>query len=645
MKPIILDMNEMSDSREVYESRPHPFFVIFIYMLLIMLAAAIVWAACFKLDVVVKGTGLVSSREAASVVTNTYSGAITECYITDGQTVSKGDILYEVEATDLDLQLNTYTEQQTEVGNRIEMMEVYLTWLSDNTMDLKAYTANPYFSEYAARQQVVTLQMELAQTEFDSQKEAYDAKLAAGSSMIEYYESEINKLNLLSVGIRTRQNTFEETDSYYYAKLNSYITQYNNTVAQYDATLKTLQKELDEAEDEVEKAEKEIKAADETITKANRDINAARERISAANQYASASDTKLRLSQVEAEIAEEAESEVAVIEATKEAVEEVITEAKEESVEENIVVEVREMEQNIEAVAEDLKTIDTSADEALIVKKQEEIATAQNKKTLAQAQKASQEAIVQSKKDAISTTTLQKNTALTNLETETIAGVEASIISYQQNILSTNGTQAELMTTKSNITEQGISNNTENLIQTELQSVSAELSSMRTTYKELETKITELTNGLTKTVVKAPTDGIVNLQNELVVGNYLSAGKEVMTLIPCEEDGYIVKSYINNQDIAKIQNDMSVKYEVAAYPSSEYGSMTGEVEFVSADLKANSEDGSAYYVVETSIDSTNLYNKNGDKMDLKVGMQCETKIIVEQKSVLKMLLQKINFWD
>ena len=641
MKPIILDMNEMSDSREVYESRPHPFFVIFIYMLLFMLTVAIIWAACFKLDVVVKGTGLVSSREAASVVTNTYSGAITECYITDGQTVSKGDILYEVEATDLDLQLNTYTEQQTEVGNRIEMMEVYLTWLSDNTMDLKAYTANPYFSEYAARQQVVTLQMELAQTEFDSQKEAYDAKLAAGSSMIEYYESEINKLNLLSVGIRTRQNTFEETDSYYYAKLNSYITQYNNTVAQYDATLKTLQKELDEAEDEVEKADKEIKAADETITKANREINAARERISAANQYASASDTKLRLSQVDVEETQVPESEVVVAES----VEEDIVEAKEESVEENSVIEVKEMEQSVEAVAEEVKVVDTSADEALIVKKQEEISAAQNKKTLAQAQKTSQQAIVQSKKDAISTTTLQKNTALTNLETETIAGVEASIISYQQNILSTNGTQVELMTTKSNITEQGVANNTENLIQSELQSVSAELSSMRTTYKELETKITELENGLTKTVVKAPTDGVVNLQNELVVGNYLSAGKEVMTLIPCEEDGYIVKSYINNQDIAKIQNDMSVKYEVAAYPSSEYGSMTGEVEFVSADLKANSEDGSAYYVVETSIDNTNLYNKSGDKMDLKVGMQCETKIIVEQKSVLKMLLQKINLLD
>ena len=31
MKPIIVDMKDMSDSTEVYNSRPNPFFVYFIY--------------------------------------------------------------------------------------------------------------------------------------------------------------------------------------------------------------------------------------------------------------------------------------------------------------------------------------------------------------------------------------------------------------------------------------------------------------------------------------------------------------------------------------------------------------------------------------------------------------------------------------
>ena len=49
--------------------------------------------------------------------------------------------------------------------------------------------------------------------------------------------------------------------------------------------------------------------------------------------------------------------------------------------------------------------------------------------------------------------------------------------------------------------------------------------------------------------------------------------------------------------------------------------------------------------VETSIDDTKLYNKTGEKLDLKIGMYCETKIILEQKSILRFLLEKINLMD
>lgn len=183
------------------------------------------------------------------------------------------------------------------------------------------------------------------------------------------------------------------------------------------------------------------------------------------------------------------------------------------------------------------------------------------------------------------------------------------------------------------------------MIQTEIQAVSTEISTYNQKKQELEAGILEVENGKLNTIVKAPISGVVNLTGELVEGNYLAIGTEVMTIIPQEEDGFLVKSYINNQDIAKIKPDMEVKYEVAAYPSSEYGTMTGNVEFVSADLKANSQDGSAYYVVETSIDNGKLYNKVGEKLDLKLGMYCETKIIVEQKSVLRFLLEKINLVD
>lgn len=706
MKPILLDMNDMSDSREVYESRPHPFFVLFIYLLMVMVVVALLWAAFFKIDIVVKGTGTVSAREDSSIVTNTYAGAITKCNIVDGQIVNKGDLLYEVEAKNWDLQLNNYNTQLGQNEDRLVMMEAYLSWLMDNSVDLSGYADNPYYDEYAARQKIVSLQMDLAQSEFSTQKEAYDAKLASGSTMITYYEEEINKLNQLSVGIRTRTNTFEETDSYYYAKLNNYITQYNNTVSQYDTTLASLQRELDQAKKDLEEAKNDISDADHKISQAEKEINDAKARIAQAQitridmekvsmPIAMTGNRKITYKYLVQNESEQEESAVSESEESKQepekseevevnqepsVVNEIVekeAEVKESSsveenkVEENsssvesevkentfvvedgsLTEEKSEVEESSSSVEENdaskqttIKVIDTSKDEALIAEKQAELATAKSEKATAEAQKKTQESLIRTKQDMITATTLEKKTALSNLETETIAGIEASILQYEQNVLSTHGSQVEAQTAQNNILEQGIQNNRENVIQTEIQTVSTEISSYNQKKQELEAGILEVENGKLNTIVKAPISGVVNLAGELVEGNYLATGTQVMTIIPQEEDSFLVKSYIDNQDIAKIKPNMEVKYEVAAYPSSEYGTMTGNVEFVSADLKANSQDGSAYYVVETSIDNTKLYNKIGEKLDLKLGMYCETKIIVEQKSVLRFLLEKINLVD
>lgn len=706
MRPIILDMSEMSDSKEVYESRPHPFFVVFIYLLLTIVAVAVIWAAVFKIDIVVKGTGTVTAREDSSVITNTYAGAITKCNVTDGQVVNKGDVLYEVEAKNWDLQLNNYNTQLDQNEDRLVMMEAYLSWLMDNSIDLSGYTDNPYYDEYAARQKIVSLQMDLAQSEFSTQKEAYDAKLASGSTMITYYEEEINKLNQLSVGIRTRTNTFAETDSYYYAKLNNYITQYNNTVSQYDTTLASLQRELDQAKKDLEEAKNDISDADHKISQAEKEINDAKARIAQAQitridmekvsmPIAMTGNRKITYKYLVQNESEQEESAVSESEESKQepekseevevnqepsVVNEIVekeAEVKESSsveenkVEENsssvesevkentfvvedgsLTEEKSEVEESSSSVEENdaskqttIKVIDTSKDEALIAEKQAELATAKSEKATAEAQKKTQESLIRTKQDMITATTLEKKTALSNLETETIAGIEASILQYEQNVLSTHGSQVEAQTAQNNILEQGIQNNRENVIQTEIQTVSTEISSYNQKKQELEAGILEVENGKLNTIVKAPISGVVNLAGELVEGNYLATGTQVMTIIPQEEDSFLVKSYIDNQDIAKIKPNMEVKYEVAAYPSSEYGTMTGNVEFVSADLKANSQDGSAYYVVETSIDNTKLYNKIGEKLDLKLGMYCETKIIVEQKSVLRFLLEKINLVD
>lgn len=58
MKPIIIDMNEMSDSKEVYDSRPNRTLPMFLYTCLALFAVAIVWMCVGTIEVTVKANGM-----------------------------------------------------------------------------------------------------------------------------------------------------------------------------------------------------------------------------------------------------------------------------------------------------------------------------------------------------------------------------------------------------------------------------------------------------------------------------------------------------------------------------------------------------------------------------------------------------------
>lgn len=57
MKPIIVNMKDMSDSTEVYASRPNRFLIYTIYLILLAAIVAVVWMCVFKIDIVVKSNG------------------------------------------------------------------------------------------------------------------------------------------------------------------------------------------------------------------------------------------------------------------------------------------------------------------------------------------------------------------------------------------------------------------------------------------------------------------------------------------------------------------------------------------------------------------------------------------------------------
>lgn len=98
MKGIVFDIKDITDSREVMESKEPPKIRWFIYILLIVIAAAIIFACFFEIDEYTKVTGEIKTQKASSSVMAPSNCKLKEICVDEGQTVKSGDVLFVLDA-------------------------------------------------------------------------------------------------------------------------------------------------------------------------------------------------------------------------------------------------------------------------------------------------------------------------------------------------------------------------------------------------------------------------------------------------------------------------------------------------------------------------------------------------------------------
>ena len=549
MKPIIINMSDMSDSTEIYESKPNPFLTGSIYLILVIAIIALVWMYFFKIDIVVKGTGTVAAARETVTITNQATGTITKRLVSDGQLVKAGDALYTISHDEQSLQLSVLENQLRDAEEKEAMLRAYETWLEEGTEFPKALSTNIYYNEIVSRKNLVELGELSTLQNYSGQLTNYDTKVNVNAEMLAYYRESIDKSRQLIEAIRNRENNFEEADTYYWNTMENYLAQYQYTMNQYEDKINAYRRESESAGKEIER--------------------------------------------------------------------------------------LRDMLDNTQF---NMEVTVSDGDVSEDVTKTSGI----NKNTIEE-QLTAQRAIKDAADSNVEQCILQRDIALNAYEKESIVAIENTILGYEQNIAAYEGTQKEYISGQSTLMEQGTKLELENLVTQEKHAVAAELENCRQSKLQLSQQMEALHKSVEEATIKASIDGRVNFIHEPVEGNYLTAGTQVLSIIPdLNSGGFVVKSYVQNKDIAKVHEGMAVTYEIAAYPAREYGTMGGEVTFVSADLKVN-DSGSAYYEVESQVDAQMLRNSLGEEGALKVGMLCETKIIVEEKRVLSVLIEKLFF--
>lgn len=146
---------------------------------------------------------------------------------------------------------------------------------------------------------------------------------------------------------------------------------------------------------------------------------------------------------------------------------------------------------------------------------------------------------------------------------------------------------------------------------------------------------------LERTVITAPMRGIVNNMAITTIGGVVRPGEEIFQIIPLDEELFI-EARVRPADIANVVPGQRATVKLSAYDYTIYGSLSGEVQVISADTFEDERrrDAAPHYKVTLRVDAANLSERQRD-VEIRPGMQAAVELHTGQKTVLQYLTKPL----
>lgn len=261
MKFKIEDINNLSDSRQVMESKPNKFITIFIYILLLLILTFFTWAWFSEKEIVAKVSGVARPNSEVQTISNIAQGEVKSVKMKNGESVSKGDILFEIDSTDLE-------QEKKQIEKQIENINIdnsNLKKLNKSIVDNKNYFDNSgKEKEYYYK--------------FESYEAGNNVSLAEKNNISnskDTLNTEKANLETLSKSI-IEENNYNEKDSAYSAQYESYMSSkqiIQNKIEQLNKSKNDLNQQIesDNKKQQISQIDLEIKNSNEELEKLKND--------------------------------------------------------------------------------------------------------------------------------------------------------------------------------------------------------------------------------------------------------------------------------------------------------------------------------------------------------------------------------------
>ena len=164
------------------------------------------------------------------------------------------------------------------------------------------------------------------------------------------------------------------------------------------------------------------------------------------------------------------------------------------------------------------------------------------------------------------------------------------------------------------------------------------LNEIITSLRDLEANSIASTDQVFRTIVKAPSNGIVQKLHINTIGGAIKPAQDLIEIVPTDYN-LIVEVKILPKDIAFIYHGQKAIVKFSAYDFSIYGGLDGHVINISPDTITEKDD-KTYYLVRIETEK-NYIGEKDKSMKIIPGMVADVDIITGKKTILDYILKPI----
>lgn len=149
MSKKIKTLDQLKDSRMLYDKKLPAFGYMLVLAIAALLAAVVIWSIRTPKNYMITSSGTIQSTNK-NYVMSPYTGEITYVVMSEGENVEKGDVLFTVKSTDLDLQGVQLNGQKKIYETQISQYQKLVKSIEDDTNYFDAASSDDslYYNQY-----------------------------------------------------------------------------------------------------------------------------------------------------------------------------------------------------------------------------------------------------------------------------------------------------------------------------------------------------------------------------------------------------------------------------------------------------------------------------------------------------------------